>query len=248
MFLSWLWFNKRASSNWLLTDLRWLYELDSNVNDSSSNSNDGTASSFSYNTSDKKLWSASGDCIASGTFDNTLGWESGWFFDTWTSIGSNAFSYSVRVKPDTDNKVQTIISNDANWYDNSTQIGVCVEGTTISTDNTFCVVHQHSSESTRYVVEDTQTISTTVWTHFVYTYDGTTMRLYTDWVEVDTTTKSWLIVNTNDIKIWRRSGSSIRFYNWLLDSVGLWIKALTATQVSQLYNSWSWLPYADFTA
>lgn len=234
--------------NGLLNNLLLLYGLDSNVLDSSVNWNDGTAFSMAYNTSDKVLWSASGDFVVSWSYDASLWWQTWAHINTWIPFWSNNISIWVWVKPSSNNDVQIVINNDSGWFDNSLSLGICCEWTSVSTSNTFCAIHQNSSTSSRFVVEDDATISTSSRTHFVYTYDGSTQRLYRDWSEVDSTSRSWLTLNANNITIGRRFWSAIRFYNWLLDQPLVSQAVWTPTQVMQLYNSWSGLAFADFTS
>ncbi len=76
------------------------------------------------------------------------------------------------------------------------------------------------------------------WHHIVGTYDGTTLRLYIDGTEKDTTGYSGAITTeTESLRIGANSGTANRFFNGKLSEVSIWSEALTAGEVFLLYNS-----------
>lgn len=91
-------------------------------------------------------------------------------------------------------------------------------------------------------------LSTGTWYHVVGTYENKTAKLYLNWSLVDTgsvisSNPSWL----NDWDIWQGIVDSQQ-WDGLLNQVLVYSVALTADNVSDLYNSWSWLAYWSFTS
>jgi hypothetical protein len=94
----------------------------------------------------------------------------------------------------------------------------------------------------------TITLSTGTWYHLVGTYDGTNIRLYIDGTLEATTaasgdgsnagvyTAGFSIGNNND-------DSSIIENALIVDEVGVWSRALSSTEISQLYNNGAGLQY-----
>ncbi len=77
-----------------------------------------------------------------------------------------------------------------------------------------------------------------IWTHFVGTYDGSTAKLYLNG-QLQTTTGSLTgNVNTNSsiLAIGRQGPSSARYVSGSLDDVRVYNRALSASEVQQLYN------------
>ena len=86
--------------------------------------------------------------------------------------------------------------------------------------------------------------STGSWAHVGFTYDGTNVKLYADNVVVASTTTSGALTTGSTYSfIMGQSGSGTFFFDGKIDEVGLWTKALTTDEVSDLYNSGAGLPY-----
>jgi len=79
--------------------------------------------------------------------------------------------------------------------------------------------------------------------HYVITTDGVNVRLYNDWVLQITT------AYTGDLswfdQIWKYTtvNAPTNLWNWPIDEIWGWTKTLTAQDVTDLYNSWTWLSY-----
>ena len=99
------------------------------------------------------------------------------------------------------------------------------------------------------------TFTTGVWYHIVWTYDWTgNGKLYVNaWTAVTWTYGSSWASNDNEICIWW----SLYDWSWgyvtnsatnsRVDEVGIWNnRVLSLTDVSNLYNAWTWLFYASF--
>jgi hypothetical protein len=126
-----------------------------------------------------------------------------------------------------------------------------------ASDNGWCRLFASSSgnivfnilpTATTQVSSGAYTISNNVWTHIVWTYDGSNIVLYINWVAHSTVAHSGTIRNPSasfsflgNWKSW--SWSPNYFYTGTIDEVWIWNRAITATEVSTLYNGWTWLSY-----
>lgn len=94
------------------------------------------------------------------------------------------------------------------------------------------------------------TFTTGSFVHAVVIYDGVNSTLYVNWSSV------WSIANTlnpadntkllNIGNFWYYTPSVWelwRYYNGLIDELWLWSRAISGSEISQLYNSWNWLTY-----
>ena len=77
------------------------------------------------------------------------------------------------------------------------------------------------------------------WHHIVGVYNGTAIILYVDGQEIDSTAVSGTLNGNLPTYIGRRNGPSgdERFWNDLIDEVGIWHEALNATEIDALYNN-----------
>ena len=84
----------------------------------------------------------------------------------------------------------------------------------------------------------TQTIAPGSWVYAVATYDGTTMRLYTNGVETGSMSKSGVLdTNSNvGVRIGDNPGADRKRFSGIIDDVAIYNRALTATEVADLYN------------
>ena len=100
-----------------------------------------------------------------------------------------------------------------------------------------------------------------LWHHVWCSWDSNwdwKIRLYIDWVLLATST--W--VKVNDFIPW--TGADYRNiggysvdnntsnpqwkYTWDIDECAIWTRALAGEDFTNLYNSWAWLPYSNFTS
>ena len=89
-------------------------------------------------------------------------------------------------------------------------------------------------------IASTNTFSTGVWYHVVFTYDGTTGKLYVNGNLEGTNTFTLNTTNTH-IKIGSDSGA--RPTNCYVDEVAIWNRVLLDGEIASLYNSGDGLQY-----
>lgn len=98
-----------------------------------------------------------------------------------------------------------------------------------------------------YTPSSTITLSNGTWYHFVVTYDTTTMTLYKDGSSLlsGALTAGTIASDTNSSKLYMGMAHDLlsRPASVFIDEVGLWSRALTAGEVTSLYNGGSGLAY-----
>lgn len=78
--------------------------------------------------------------------------------------------------------------------------------------------------------------STERWTHLVTTYDGSTLTLYVDGDEVDSTPASGSLASESDVQIGSDNGDH-NYWDGLIDQVRLYSDALSPAEVRKLYEN-----------
>jgi hypothetical protein len=97
-----------------------------------------------------------------------------------------------------------------------------------------------------FTANETYNLSLNVWHHIVGTYNGSTMILYVDGVQISSLSKTGNITGYTAPVYLGINGALGEPNNGLIDEVGIWSRALSSTEVSQLYNSGNGLPYSSF--
>jgi hypothetical protein len=107
-----------------------------------------------------------------------------------------------------------------------------------NTNNTLELTLYEEGVSNTESVVSAQTIADTEWHHVVGTYDGATLRLYVDGAaDVNTTSAAITIrTRTNNFVIGDRSSLYSIPYGGLIDDVRIYNRALSAQEVTRLYQ------------
>jgi hypothetical protein len=110
---------------------------------------------------------------------------------------------------------------------------------------------QRQNTSNNYV-NYTTTLGTSNWNHLVLTYDGTTLTGYLNGVSVGTplnTSGDGASGGDNTVDIGHANEQfSTSYSSMYADEVGIWSRALSASEVTSLYNSGAGLAYPFTTA
>lgn len=162
------------------------------------------------------------------------------YFNCWSTGELNTTQMSISARINTSKTTQQYIltcsgNNTADrWY-----------LWTWITSNKFNVYFQWKSSAWWHV----SNTSVCDWNrhHIVATCSTTQILLYVDWA-LDKTIASTnnITTGTQEVHIWDRHRTSSPFYppfSWLIDEIGVWNRAITWAEVTELYNWWSWLSY-----
>jgi len=207
------------------------YKLDWNSNDSVG-SNNGTDTSVSY---------VSGKIGNAGSYNGSTSYST--MGNVLDQTGSNAFSISLWIKySSTGNDMlvtKQLSSGNFTWYAlwrNNTAWKI--EFTIVSTASNLLVVH---------FPDDYNDWN---WHHIGITYNGSKSTSWCVWyidgnaVTLTSVTNSLTgsSTSTAPFNLGSRNNWNLPT-NWLIDEVWIWNRAITATEVSTLYNGWTWLSY-----
>jgi len=93
-------------------------------------------------------------------------------------------------------------------------------------------------------ISSTTTLVASWWYYISCTWTTNDFKLYINWTQEATGTSwSFNIDWAPTHSLWYYSSAPTQKLNWRLDEVGIWSRALTAWEVTQLYNWWSGLAY-----
>ena len=190
------------------------YKLDGNSNDSVG-SNNGTDTSITYGSSYGKI-NQGASFNGSSSYINT---GSGYGIS-----GSGSFTMSAWIKG-------SVISS--NHCIAGFGTGTTGRGITFDVRSSKIYADFYATTS----VSGTTTLSTGTWYFATLTYDGTNMRLYLNGSLEATSSAITANVLIGSQIIGRAFWTSGNFFNGYLDEIGIWSRALSADEVSQLYNS-----------
>ena len=151
--------------------------------------------------------------------------------------GSTPFSFSAWVYINTGTGIKTIISKMSNVLPST--------GYLFFVNNRVLQVILRETASTNeiYNYSSSTAVPVTSWCHCMVTYDGSKnasgMKLYVNGILnniIFTDNFTGSSSNTNSANIGARFGSDF-FMNGLVDEVGVWDRELSASEVTELYNS-----------
>lgn len=205
------------------------WPFNGNANDESGNANNGTVNGAILTTDRfgvaNKAYSFDGvnDCIE--IIDNSL-----------MELG-NSYSVGAWVKMDsTPNESYTIISKER-------QLDATGYAMIFSSNNT--ITHAFLNNS-NFSTSGSKSVSLNTWHFIVHTYNGTTITNYIDGI-IDTS-RNFTQTHMNSNLNWffgkefttpggGSSGYTNRYLNGCLDDIGIWNRALTTQEISDLYNA-----------
>lgn len=98
-------------------------------------------------------------------------------------------------------------------------------------DVTFEIEESGNNISVKYL-----SLSANQWTHVAGTYDGSNITIYIDGAQEGSTSASLNIVSATTTEFGRQSGND-RNFDGNIDDLRLYNKALSSTEVSDLYNN-----------
>ncbi|MFW6172440.1 MAG: LamG domain-containing protein, partial [Elusimicrobiota bacterium] len=197
----------------------------------SNGSNDGTANN-------ERVFNSEASGIINTTADFTQGDD---YVELTTFSGANftTHSFSFWVKT-TSTDFERIAG-----YINDGSLGDLI----LFTYNEGTVKYEIRAEGDITQVESSTNISDGNWHHIVGTYDKSNMKLYIDGSEENSTLKSHLLGSLDypfTFGARNNRGTIEGFFNGDIDEFGIWERALTSEEVSELYNDGDGLSYENF--
>lgn len=150
----------------------------------------------------------------------------------WLNGSSQNYTYSLWVRPTADMSAQTVFFNNVDvTFHNYNYIEFYSWA--------MRLVRVRGGKAADVLNVAYSMIADTMY-HVVGTYDGSTLTLYINDVAIGTASSSWDGSSgySNSSSIGADIGWSTKFY-WDIDEVGVWDRALDASDVTQLYNWWA---------
>lgn len=216
-------------SNWLLNNLISYYDMESWIDIHWSNNFTLSWSS----TVSGKIWNAQ-------SFD--------WINDWWTALDNAdlrlTWSYTLSMwyksKDNSATNHRILVKDDATDYNNWYWLR----------QNAWNLYYSHFPASWS-VADDWNTwVSVTLNTyhHIGITFNSTTnaLKIYKDWSLSNSKTASGSIWS-NTLTLYLARYSWGQYSNMEFDEFGIWNTEKNSTDISNLYNWWAWLAYANFT-
>lgn len=233
----------------LNTGLIGYYKMDGNSNDEV-NARNGTDTSITYSAGNGKI-------VQGGGFDGTLSKIDLGATNAYNAASATAFSFScwVLVNALTFLGSVTIIADDSTTnppINSGFYIALDDRGGAESpTDGIqFAIDTAAGTDSYWRAKSNDGVMTSTGWYHIVCTYDNGTGHIYINnsdsTNQISTGTGNFIPRNSN-IYLGAANDSSLKS-NCALDEIGMWSRALSASEVSQLYNNGNGLAYPFLTA
>lgn len=111
---------------------------------------------------------------------------------------------------------------------------------------TLCLNLTVYDGSTSWVYQQNVTLTVGTWYHVIWTVSWNSISTYLNWVQLwsaQTITNTSNSTTVNNFTVWRHPNASYWYACSNFDETWAWTRAITATEVAQLYNSWNWLIY-----
>lgn len=154
-------------------------------------------------------------------------------------IGGGSFSVQAWINPTSVTGQGTIASKSDGGFANKEWW----LGTNFTTSNVWSW-NLYDTTSGNQLCNSTVTAVTGSWTHLVITWDGTTQKIYVNNASPGTNVPALPGLNTTSSFMIGKNGDSGAFFDGLEDQFGIWSRALTSAEVTQLYNGGAGLSYA----
>ncbi len=222
--------SKVESQTTLLTNLEEYYKLDESsgqVIDAVGNNNSSSVSA---------TYSASGKINTAFSFNGSTQMVTFNDHDNWTISPTSTLSISAWIN----------LTGDitANGYGNiwGYQDGPQFYLKYVSSGNYYLGWYAGSS----LTLTDVMSFSFNTWYHVVMVKNGTSVTFYRNGTSVGTFTAYDITSNPPAVYIGSDSHSTPEAFYGRIDELGIWKRVLSSSEVAQLYNSGSGLPYSSF--
>lgn len=146
-----------------------------------------------------------------------------WIKTNYTSVGNNCYLFTIMWNNTNERILITV------WVITSWRLSV-----------------YSTNKSPQWYHTGTTNLSDNNWHHVVVTISTSTITIYVDWntwTPDKVVSASWSLPTTalNAYLWWRYNTSPTTFFplTWTLDECGVWNRALTTSEVTELYNWWA---------
>jgi type II secretory pathway pseudopilin PulG len=205
------------------TWLAWLWHLDWDANDSSLNSNNWTINWTSVN----ELWKVWSGALFNWTSNDIIVTNNSalepvnvtfmaWIKPTWVHVGSQRVMEKY-------------------WWASPSYVSY---GFRWSNGDVWKLVFDIWHSTWYSSVESTTNTFNDVWSLVVWTYDGANIKIYVNWVLESSAPLTAPITYSIGGLFMGRYGGGGYYYNWSLDDVAVYNRALTSTEIQDIYNWW----------
>jgi len=109
----------------------------------------------------------------------------------------------------------------------------------------YLEVSFYMDDDSRQIAKTTINPEIDTWYHIVATYDGSNIYIYVDGVQEGTLAFSGTLRDSEEKIVFGQYGAGGDYMDGIIDEVGLWPRALTPTEVTELYNGGDGLAYSS---
>lgn len=217
----------------LIDNIVWYRNFNANANDSTSNANNGSVTWATNTTGKINNWYSFdwNDYI-------TLSTPSVLNFWTWN------FTLNCWINPNMSSWNGIIFRKDYESWSPRRLYSIMFRP-----DTSRKIQCQLYDSWTEKIVNSTSSLSN--WTRYMVTMvrDSTYLNVYINWTYEAQVAHGWINISSNRNAVWwKLTEYNEDYYTWLIDEFGAWSRALSWTEISELYNWWAWLTYPFTTS
>jgi hypothetical protein len=123
-----------------------------------------------------------------------------------------------------------------------------LEGAPYYNNNSKSYVSAWTNTTVNDGIGTSDSVQLNSWINLVFTYDGSVAKLFENGIEINSVNASYILLNSSESLFFGKEFSSnnnnARWFNGKLDDIAMYNRALTATEVQQLYTIGSSVSYA----
>lgn len=205
------------------------WPFNGNANDESGNGNNGTINGATLTTDRFGNNSSAFDFDGQSNYievvsSNSLNVTNSYTLSVWINVSQWSF-----LSPIDEHSIISKIDN-GNWYG-----GYEVW----TTNNNGTIAHSGNIGNSNVLITSSNYIEN-VWYNVLLTYDGNSLKMFVNGILVNSQSKSGQIQTSSiPLRFGRRGGAGF-YNNWFkgkIDDIGIWNRALTQQEITNLYNS-----------
>ncbi len=215
----------------LITGIEAYYKMEGNSDDATSNGNNGTDTAITYGT-------AYGKINEGASFNGTT---SEIDIASSSSLNPTNITVSCWMKTGTSQNNKCLVGK---WQQSDTTYSYLIQFSPTGTNNVAGIVVIGGTAYTAYTPSG-NSYDDNSWHFIVMTFDGTSLIVYADNIAGTTVSASGNIQSSTTSATIGSYGKATTqtFFTGDIDEVGIWNRALSSTEVSELYNGGSGLTY-----